>query len=368
MGSVEMEDYKNRVDGVLAQVNTIEQKVHEVEQFYLNNNKKQSNNSKGGSASKEKDKDKDRHVVSIKKQQQDTESREAAASKRMQELIRQFGTILRQITQHKWARPFMEPVDVEGLGLDDYYEVIDKPMDFSTIKKQMEAKDGTGYKHVREICADVRLIFKNAMKYNDEKNDVHVMAKTLLAKFEEKWLQFLPKVAEEEKRREEEEAEAQLNMQLAQEAAYAKLARDLSNQLFEAEVLLDELREQLVQNSRKMSTEEKRQLGTALTRLSTEDLSRALDIVAQGNPGFMANAEEVDLDIDAQSETTLWRLKLLVKDALQAQGKPAASMGGNTNDNNDNNNNAKNNNSKRKREICDALAKTAKKKSKKPGS
>lgn len=70
-------------------------------------------------------------------------------------------------------------------------------MDFSTIKNQMEAKDGTGYKHIREICADVRLVFKNAMKYNDEKSDVHVMAKTLLAKFEEKWLQLLPKVTEE---------------------------------------------------------------------------------------------------------------------------------------------------------------------------
>lgn len=70
-------------------------------------------------------------------------------------------------------------------------------MDFNTIKKQMEAKDMTAYKHVREICADVRLVFKNAMKYNDEKNDFHVMAKTLLAKFEEKWLQFLPKVTEE---------------------------------------------------------------------------------------------------------------------------------------------------------------------------
>jgi hypothetical protein len=70
-------------------------------------------------------------------------------------------------------------------------------MDFSTIKNQMEAKDGTGYKSVREICADVRLVFKNAMKYNDERSDVHVMAKTLLGKFEEKWLQFLPKVTEE---------------------------------------------------------------------------------------------------------------------------------------------------------------------------
>jgi len=28
-----------------------------------------------------------------------------------------------QITQHKWAWPFMQPVDVKGLGLHDYYEV-----------------------------------------------------------------------------------------------------------------------------------------------------------------------------------------------------------------------------------------------------
>lgn len=35
----------------------------------------------------------------------------------------------------------------------------------------------------------------------------------------------------QEKRREEEEAEAQLDMQLAQEAAHAKMARDLSNEV-----------------------------------------------------------------------------------------------------------------------------------------
>lgn len=70
-------------------------------------------------------------------------------------------------------------------------------MDFSTIKNKMDGKDGTGYKNVREIYADVRLVFKNAMKYNDERDDVHVMAKSLLEKFEEKWLQLLPKVMEE---------------------------------------------------------------------------------------------------------------------------------------------------------------------------
>ena len=87
--------------------------------------------------------------------------------------------------------------DFKEFAAYDIQQVIDKPMDFSTIKNQMEAKDGTGYKNVREIFADVRLVFKNAMKYNDERSDVHVMAKTLLGKFEEKWLQFLPKVTEE---------------------------------------------------------------------------------------------------------------------------------------------------------------------------
>ncbi|KAH0990260.1 hypothetical protein GBA52_001743 [Prunus armeniaca] len=49
-----------------------------------------------------------------------------------------------------------------------------------------------------------------------------------------------------------------------------------------------------------MSTEEKRKLGVALTKLSLEDLNKALDIVAQNNPGFQAIADEVDLDIGAQ--------------------------------------------------------------------
>lgn len=77
------------------------------------------------------------------------------------------------------------------------FQVIKTPMDFSTIKKKMEAKNGSGYKHVREACADVRLVFENAMVYNDETNDVHIMARFLLNKFEQKWLKFLPNVTKE---------------------------------------------------------------------------------------------------------------------------------------------------------------------------
>lgn len=132
----------------------LEQRVNEVEKFYLNASIKQPNTSKNTSSGKYKDKEK--HVPGFKKLQLEASRGEAAAAKRMQELMRQFGTILRQailnicsshsidnfwgldwylilivcfcsllcqITQHKWAWPFMQPVDVEGLGLHDYYEV-----------------------------------------------------------------------------------------------------------------------------------------------------------------------------------------------------------------------------------------------------
>ncbi|CAO2826622.1 unnamed protein product [Amaranthus hypochondriacus] len=341
--AVDLKDYNDCVDGVISRVNGVEKKIHEIEQFYSNNSKKQAR-------SKCKNNGKARNAACIRK--------ETAASERMQNLIHKFGGIINEITQHKWARPFLEPVDVVNLCLYDYHEVIKTPMDFSTIKKKMEAKNGSGYKHVREACADVRLVFENAMVYNDETNDVHIMARFLLNKFEQKWLKFLPNVTKEEVKREEEDAEVD---------TYAEMAREMSSELNAANMMLDKLREQLVQTRRKMSTEEKKQLAVALTQLSVEDLSRALDVVAQSNPSFTPNAEEVDLDVDALSETTLWRLKLFAKDALRAQSKPVTTSGCNNNNNNHENNgrnrNKKNNVdiSKIKKEICDARPTRAKK-------
>ncbi|KAK6161273.1 hypothetical protein DH2020_004654 [Rehmannia glutinosa] len=355
----EVESLNQSVDEIFVKVDQLEQKLNEVEQFYSSSTK-HPNTPKSGSSMKEKDREK--FLASFNKRQQDAAHKEAAAAERMQELMHQFGKILRYMTQQKWAGPFMQPVDVVGLKLHDYYKVIEKPMDFSTIISKMEAKDGTGYKNVREICADVRLIFKNAMKYNDEKDDVHVMAKSLLDKFETRWLQLLPKVDEEEKLRKEEEAEMQIDMQLAQEAAHAKMARDLSFELDQVDTHLEELREMVLQKCRKMTTEEKKRLGSAMTRLSPDDINKALEIVAQNDPTFQAEGETVEVDIDAQSESTLWKLKFFVQDTLQAQMKKnSPSLGGNIN----NGENNQNGNNKRKREICDAIAKTSHKKSKK---
>jgi hypothetical protein len=346
-----LENFQNTVHQIQTEVDKLEKQVIEVQQYYASSGNVQGNNSKGSSGVKEKGRDKNFAGTKTLLQDASASGTENTAAKRMQELMRQFSTILRQITQHKWAWPFLEPVDVKGLGLHDYYEFIDKPMDFSTIKSKMEAKDGTGYKNVREIYADVRLIFKNAMKYNDEKHDVHVMAKTLMEKFEEKWLLMLPKVAEEEKRQTEEEAQAQLEIQHAQEMTYAKMAKDLSNELNEVDIRLRQLREMAIKNCRKLSAGEKKALATDIAKLSAENLMRALEIVSETNPNFRHTENEVELDFNAQSDYTLWRLKLFVKRALEGEQKNSGGTFGNHDAD------EKRNNSRKKREFCDDSAK-----------
>ncbi|XP_071736308.1 transcription factor GTE6-like [Rutidosis leptorrhynchoides] len=323
-GAMVAELHQN-VDKIFVNIDKLEQRVNEVERFYSSTNKKRNASSKACSIIKEKDKDK--QITGVTRRQLDTSCREAAATKRMQDLMHQFTEILHlHIMGHTWAGPFMQPVDVVGLGLKDYHEVIEKPMDFSTIKNKMDAKDGSGYKNVREICADVRLVFKNAMKYNDERDDVHVMAKTLLVKFEEKWLQILPKVIEEDERRKKEEPETRLNVQLAQEIAHAKMARDLSTELNELDIRLQELREVVLRNCRKMSVEEKKSMVKALTQLTPEDLDKALLIIAQNDPNFEATSNEIELDMDTQSESILWKLKFFMKDMFQSNEKGATSI------------------------------------------
>ena len=65
-----------------------------------------------------------------------------------------------------YAWPFYQPVDVKALGLHDYYEVIKKPMDLSTVQKNM---DNDIYKTKDEFADDVRLIFSNCLTVSSYK-------------------------------------------------------------------------------------------------------------------------------------------------------------------------------------------------------
>ena len=80
-------------------------------------------------------------------------------------------------------------VDPEKLGLKDYFKIIKKPMDLSTIKAKL--KD---YNNYNEFAYDVRLTFHNCLTYNidcPENYEIREMAKALLTQFNEQFNKFV---------------------------------------------------------------------------------------------------------------------------------------------------------------------------------
>ncbi|XP_065313021.1 serine-rich adhesin for platelets-like isoform X3 [Gordionus sp. m RMFG-2023] len=85
---------------------------------------------------------------------------------------------------HAYTWPFYTPVDALELNLPDYHDIIKIPMDLSTVKKKVEARD---YKNPADFVNDVRLIFANCYKYNPPDHDVVAMAKKLQDVFEKRY-------------------------------------------------------------------------------------------------------------------------------------------------------------------------------------
>jgi hypothetical protein len=73
-------------------------------------------------------------------------------------------TIVTKLIERRDSEPFRRPVDWDALGLHDYLRVISHPMDLNTVQKHL--KKGT-YQRKEECIRDIRLIWSNAMLYNN---------------------------------------------------------------------------------------------------------------------------------------------------------------------------------------------------------
>ncbi|XP_030646936.1 bromodomain testis-specific protein [Chanos chanos] len=106
---------------------------------------------------------------------------------KLSEPLKYCNSILKEMFAKKhamYAWPFYKPVDVEGLGLHDYHEIIHQPMDLGTIRKKMEARE---YTDPLQFAADMRLMFSNCYKYNPPTHEVVAMARKLQDVFESRF-------------------------------------------------------------------------------------------------------------------------------------------------------------------------------------
>ncbi|KAF0488722.1 Bromodomain-containing protein [Gigaspora margarita] len=110
---------------------------------------------------------------------------------------------LRKKIHWHYAYPFYEPVDAAKLGVPDYYRIITRPMDLSTINTKLE---NDHYVNADEFEADIRLMFQNCYTYNGPGSDVYNMGKELEKVFDRKWAER-PKVQARQESESESEAD-----------------------------------------------------------------------------------------------------------------------------------------------------------------
>jgi E1A/CREB-binding protein len=79
-------------------------------------------------------------------------------------------TLERLQQQEPEAIPFRVPVDPQQLGIPDYFDIVRKPMDLSTIQKKL---DSGMYSDPWEYVDDVWLMFDNAWLYNRKTSRVY---------------------------------------------------------------------------------------------------------------------------------------------------------------------------------------------------
>eukprot|EP01124_Arcella_intermedia_P007856 TRINITY_DN14870_c0_g1_i2.p1 TRINITY_DN14870_c0_g1~~TRINITY_DN14870_c0_g1_i2.p1 ORF type:complete len:127 (-),score=44.61 TRINITY_DN14870_c0_g1_i2:305-685(-) len=112
--------------------------------------------------------------------------------------------ILKNLLQMKESWPFMEPVDPIALKIPNYLEIIKKPMDLSTVNEKL---DNDEYESLQMFKEDVRLIWKNAERFNGPKHQITKKAKMLSEVFE-KQMEHISKKEErarKEKRKKDQE-------------------------------------------------------------------------------------------------------------------------------------------------------------------
>lgn len=95
--------------------------------------------------------------------------------------------LIREMWDRPDAVPFREPVDT--LEHPDYLQVVECPMDLSTVREELVAGN---YETIREFYKDVRLIFSNSKNYNtNQKSRIFSMTVRLSNMFEARMKQII---------------------------------------------------------------------------------------------------------------------------------------------------------------------------------
>ncbi|KAL6136187.1 hypothetical protein ACLB2K_061488 [Fragaria x ananassa] len=111
----------------------------------------------------------------------------------------------------------------------------------------------------------------------------------------------------------------QSNNSLQVEEAVKKYSDQYYAELGHMEQQLEKILDTVMSKCRPMTIHEKHKLGNLIQKLPPENLDRVMEIIQNSNPAHTSSSDEVHVDLEKESNVTLWRLFNYVKAVEKAR-------------------------------------------------
>ncbi|OIW21874.1 hypothetical protein TanjilG_13743 [Lupinus angustifolius] len=231
-------------------------------------------------------------------------------------LLKSCETLLSRLMTHQYGWVFNTPVDVVKLNIPDYFNVIKHPMDLGTVKSRIASGE---YSNPMDFAADVRLTFSNAMTYNPPGNDVHIMADNLSKFFETRWKPIEKKVL------------AIGSQSVPSRPTTTFVETKIPDQILPSKknkITPNETNIKPEPVKRIITAEERHKLSVELEAMLGELPEKIIDFLKeQSCDGGQTDEEEIEIDIDALSDDTLFKLRNLLDDYILEKQKVQSKSG-----------------------------------------
>jgi len=252
--------------------------------------------------------------------------------------------LLRELLRHPKSFVFSHPVDPNVVP--DYYNVITDAMDLGTVKKRL---DNGMYQEHDEVFADLDKVWNNCLMYNGETSQISDSARELkaLADKAQRDIELSAPASKDDSEQMKEmkkqmkmmQKQLQMQMQFMQNQSQIQqsamppppppLARRPSTKKAPATgssmyPMVAAAETQMVE-TREMSFEEKQTLSGGINRLTSNNLSKVVKIIKQNMPSLGQDSEEIEVDLAALDNGTLWKLQQFVDSCAATKKRPKKS-------------------------------------------
>jgi bromodomain-containing factor 1 len=270
-------------------------------------------------------------------------------------------SVLQELLKKRYSTfnyPFLQPVDPVALNIPNYFKVIKKPTDLSTIQKRLASGD---LGNAKEFHAEVKQMFTNCYKFNPPEDSVHKMGRMLEEVFDKAWAgkdAFLaeqmrgsePESPEPESDAEGEEDENSVKLQRMREiqeqiAALSQEAMQLTTTAAPAhdqrkspkavgkkakggKAAVPKVKRtnsmaapvaakhaaKKKKTFRRLTLDQKRYVSDAIGRLTESEMNKAVQIIRNGVPRLRdVHDDELELDIEEIPEDVVFTLYEFVR-------------------------------------------------------